>query len=75
MNWTPLSHHFVADSTTTMLQLRSRMLGFNGVVFDSVSVTRVPEPAAIVAMSFLIATAMILRVRRTEMKTDRTASF
>jgi len=55
MKWSFLSHTFVADSSTTILQLQSRMLGFNGVVFDSVSVIRVPEPsAAVLAISSVV---------------------
>jgi Protein of unknown function (DUF642) len=59
MQWALFSHVFMANSSTTTLQLRSRMLGFNGVVFDSVSVVNVPEP------SWAILTALaVVGVRR-----------
>jgi hypothetical protein len=55
MKWVLLSHSFVADSSTTTLQLQSRSGGFNGVVFDSVSITPVPEPSTL----FLACAALI----------------
>ncbi|REK12997.1 MAG: DUF642 domain-containing protein [Planctomycetota bacterium] len=65
MEWTFLSHQFAADSTTTTLQLRSRMLGFNGVVFDSVSIVEVPEPGALtLILPGLVAAYMWRRARR-----------
>jgi hypothetical protein len=42
MQWNHLSTSFFANSAVTVLQLRSRMQGYNGVVFDSVSVSTVP---------------------------------
>lgn len=53
MDWTYLTHMFVANSSITTLQLRSRMLGFNGVVFDSVSVQSVPEPSTCLGLMSL----------------------
>ena len=43
MNWQFFEQPFVANSTTSTLQLQSLQSGFNGVYFDSVTV--VPEPA------------------------------
>jgi hypothetical protein len=45
MKWTPLAQTFVANSPSTTLRLRSRIQGYNGVVFDTVSVVTIAEPS------------------------------
>ena len=50
MNWLPFERSFVADATTTTLRLQSLQGNFNGVYFDSVSITEssvaaIPEPS------------------------------
>jgi hypothetical protein len=60
MKWTPLAKTFVANSPSTILQLRSRIQGYNGVVFDAVSVVMIAEPSTLAMAA--IGAAVILRL-------------
>lgn len=55
MQWTLLSHVFVANGPSATLQLKSLTPGFNGVVFDTVSVVQVPEPSTLILSGMVLA--------------------
>ena len=73
MNWLPFERSFVADSATTTLRLQSLQGGYNGVYFDTVSVTDeisnevangAPEPSSLLLAALGMLSLCMRRRRR-----------